>query len=406
MLSQKRSHTTFSSSTIARSDASAVGGNLTDSLSISLHELLGDHGEWSSKSNETGSHRQDIYHQYLNSPPPTNGKKNSHYDPKKVWKERAEEWLSSAMATMGVGSNVNAIKFRRVHGMDNDESFANGRYMVWFVKEIFLGLAIGGVVSNREGLDGHDTHLPDFDDYNIGDHMIGVLDTWHQSTLELLTRRGTNDHDIAEEKEDATGVMWQLLLQNASLSPDSLHDFLDGYSIPQDRYEQSSLSLYFRWPSFFHHATAKAIGGNFQEQGGCMNHSSKRRKSNHSKGLLVSGEPKSIAWLPLFGYVVAFSFLSWPNSTLSTDEKIRFLKDKIYDSLPAMMGMGNFDYNTKNSLLSGVIACVVDELGEWIVLDGLELGDDDSLKRDKMHEELCARASVREIVDLLLVDAG
>jgi hypothetical protein len=314
------------------------------------------------------------------------------------------------MATMGVGSNVNAIKFRRENGMDNDESFADGRYMVWFVKEILLGLAIEGVVPNREGLDGHDTHSPDYEDYYFRNHMIGVLDDWHQSTLELLSKRGTkiDGHDIAEEEEFycAAGVMWQLLLQNASLSPDSLRDCLDDYSNSQDRYEESSLSLYFGWPSFFRLASAKAAGGNSQEQDGCMIHSSKRRKNKHSEGLFVGGEPKSIAWLPLFGYVVAYSFLSWPISTLNTDEKIRFLKGEICDSLPAVMGMGNFDYNTKNSLLSGVLACVVDELGDWIVLDGLELGDDDSLRGDGMHEELCARASVSDIVDLLLVDAG
>ncbi len=430
MLSRKRSHATLAGSIVTDSDATAAGAKLTYSLSKSLHDLLRSRCERAFDANESEWHHQDIYHQYLNSPPPNNNTTNpSCYKAEQQLQKRLQQWLSAAMATVGVGSNMNTVKFWREYGMDNEDSFADGRYMVWLAKEILLGIAIEGVVSNRDGLNDLN-RLPDYDEYHFGDHVLGVLESWHNSAVQLLSKKSVKFYvsrqpgDAVEEgeDEDTAGVMWQMLLQNACLSPESLRDYLERYSSPQERYERSSLPLggidddvalpadNFAWPSFFRYASMEAASVHFQEPGGGMDHSNKRRRSNHSEALFVGGETKSIEWLPLFGYLVAYSFLSSPINTLTTEEKIKFLKRNICTSLPSMMNIGNFDYGTKNSLSSGILACVIDELGEWIVLDGLKLSDDAGvcLREDKTNEEFCAqfRASVGEVTDLLLVDAG
>lgn len=410
-----------------------MGAKLTYSLSKSLHDLLRNQGQTSTEATESESRHQDIYHQYLNSPPPNNTTNPSRYEADHQWKKRAEQWLSVATETMGVGSNINTFKFWREHGKDNLESFADGRYMVWLAKEILLKLGIEGAVPNRDGLNDHE-RSPDYDENHFGDHLSELLENWHESTLQLLRKNGAKleiarklgdnltDADTVGEEEDGdtAGVMWQLLLQNAFLSPDILRDYWENYSSPQGRYERSSLPLgnidddvalpadYFAWPSFFL-ASVEAASAHFQEHDGGMN-PNKRRRRNHSRALLIGGETKSIEWLPLFGYLVAYAFLTSPINALTTEEKIKFLKENICASLPSMLNIGNFDYDTKNSLLSGIIACVIDELGEWIVLDGLVLGDDAGacLREERMNEESCARfrASVGEVVDLLLVDAG
>jgi len=430
MLSQKRSHATLAGFITTNSDASAAGAKLTYSLSKSLHDLLRSRCESASDANESESHHQNIYHQYLNCPPPNNNTTNpSRYEAGQQFQKRLERWLSAAMETVGVGSNINTFRFWREHGKDNEDSFADGRYMVWFAKEILLGLGVEGVMSSRDGLNDLE-RSPDHDEYHFGDHVIGVLETWHHSAVQLLCKKSAKFYvsrqpgDEAEEEDDddTAGVMWQMLLQNACLSPDSLRDYLESYSSPQDRYERSSLPLgniddevalpadNFAWPSFFRYASMEAANVHIQEPGGDMDHPNKRRRNNHSEALFVGGETKSIEWLPLFGYLVAYAFLSSPINTLTTEEKFKFLKENICTSLPSMMNIGNFDYDTKNSLLSGIIACVIDELGEWIVVNSLELGDDDRvcLREERMNEDFCARfrVSVGVVVDVLLVDTG
>ena len=292
-----------------------------------------------------------------------------------------------------------------------------------------LGLAIEGVDSKRDGLNDLD-RSPDHDDYHFGDHVIEVLETWHHSAVQLLGKKSAKfydsrqpgDEEEGEDDDDTAGVMWQMLLQNACLSPDSLRDYWESYSSPQDRYERSSLPLdniddgvslpadNFAWPSFFRYASMEAASVHIQETGGDVDHPNKRRRNNHSDALFVIGKTKSIEWLPLFGYLVAYTLLSSPITTLTTEEKIKFLKGNICTSLPSMMNIGNFDYDIKNSLLSGIVACVIDELGEWIVMDSSELGDDDGacLREERMNEEFCARfrVSVGGVIDLLLVDTG
>ena len=116
-------------------------------------------------------------------------------------------------------------------------------------------------------------------------------------------------------------------------------------------------------------------------------------------------ESKNNDWWPLLGYVITYAFLSsTPNNELTTQQKVVYLKDNILDSLPSMMNIPNFNYSIKNSLLSGVIACVLDELGEWIVLDGLVLGDSEEGVSSGEGGSDQQRASVDQVVDLLLVD--
>ena len=111
---------------------------------------------------------------------------DSRHESEKQWRERAEKWLSSAMATLGVGSNNNVIKFWREHGNNNDESLVDGRYMVWFAKEILFGL----VPSGNSLDDDHNEASSDNDKHYIEEHLIKVIDNWHQSTMELLSKKG------------------------------------------------------------------------------------------------------------------------------------------------------------------------------------------------------------------------
>lgn len=97
---------------------------------------------------------------------------------------------------------------------------------------------------------------------------------------------------------------------------------------------------------------------------------------------------------------------------MTVDQKLIFLKEKVVTSLPSMMLIPNFDYNTKNSLLSGIVACIFDELGDWIVSDSLAVsGVDDAndsalVTMDQEMMILCnqRRANVCRVVDLMLVD--
>ena len=96
---------------------------------------------------------------------------------------------------------------------------------------------------------------------------------------------------------------------------------------------------------------------------------------------------------------------------MTVDQKLIFLKEKIVTSLPSMMLIPNFDYNTKNSLLSGIVACIFDEMGDWIVTDslavsGMDANDSALVRMDQEMMMMCnhRRANVCRVVDLMLVD--
>jgi hypothetical protein len=425
-LSQKRSHeSTLVGSETSDSDISMEGGKLTHLLSKSLLDLLlmtnsGDRttGTTPAASNGNGSgndSQSDVYQQYLNSSSIVTSESSLSLI------ERLEHWLSTAMATVGVGSNSNTLKFWRAHGNGIEDVFADGRYLVWFVKEIILlGLAdVEGTMSTTEDIQGWDDRARySGSDAQFRDHVLEVLEHWQHSAMDLLSKNGAKA-GTEEGGVDTAGVLWQMLLQNAHLTPVTLRDAFDNFSSPQHQYEQNVLTRgnidtddllpaeYFAWPTFFRCAASEAARDYAHEHGGAS-HPNKRRRSNDSTSLLVGGGgAQSDAWWPLFGYFITYAFISSPIK-MTTEQKIIFLKENFIATLPSMMLIRNFDYNTKNSLLSGIVACVFDELGDWIVSDSLAFSGEDEEESAiaRMKEVVCSRhrATVGRVVDLLLVD--
>jgi len=441
MISQKRSRislpkdpATTATNTI---DPSAAGAKICLSLSKSLHDLLINNIECAaapSISNGDGgeSHNNlDVYHQYLNSPPRTNiantinNNTNNDLNPvtnetERQWRKRGEVWLSTSSAVVGVGSSGNTLRFWKEHGRDHKEWFADGRYLVWFVKEILMG----PTTLIEDGGDG---------ECDFADRLMGALKSWHLSILQLLDKisdqEDRNEHNAtAEEVEDASaGVMWQMLLQNAHLTPASLRDSLEDYTSPQENLAsdihdddggdggEPLPAEYFAWPSFFRHATLEAAKVHSREYSGGRN---KRRRNNdgtrrcfeQTSSILQRGEEDG-GWWPLFGYAIAYAFLSSSsnqNLSITVEQKMVYLKERIFSSLPDMMNMPDFDCQ-KSALWSGMAACVLDEVGEWIVLDGLVLGeaeDGGGREEARMNAEVCdrLRSEVGPIVDLLRED--
>jgi hypothetical protein len=423
-LSQKRSHASSLVGSETSDSDTMEGGKLTHLLSKSLIDLLmmtnsGDRtiGTTPATSNGNGSgndSQSDVYQQYLNS--------SAIVNPESSIIERLENWLSSAMATVGVGSNSNTLKFWRAHGNGNEEVFADGRYLVWLVKEILLGLAdvdVEGTMSTAEVIQGwNDRARHSYSDDRFRDRVSEVLEHWQQSTMNLLSKNGA-EVGTEEEGADTAGIMWQMLLQNAHLTPVTLRDAFDNFSSPQRQYEQNVLprsnidnedllpAEYFAWPTFFRCAASGAARDCAHEHGGAS-HPNKRRRSNDSTSLLVGGGgAQTDAWWPIFGYFITYAFISSPIE-MTTEQKIIFLKENFIATLPSMMLIRNFDYNTKNSLLSGIVACVFDELGDWIVSDSLAFSGEDEEESAiaRMKEVVCSRhrATVGRVVDLLLVD--
>ena len=477
--SQKRSHA--STTTVVDAEAetsndiilSTEGAKLTHLLSKSLVDLLtttttpaSADAAADAASNGNGSQSQptDIYQQYLlnaNNAPSFVTATTTTARPSESSSiiERAEIWLASAMATMGVGSNSNTLKFWKAHshvggGGNQEEVYADGRYLVWLVKEILL-LGLEEFIPATEENQGWNNHnhnqarSSDADDDTLfRNHVMEVLECWHQSSLDLLSKNGVNvgssyqqlgdDSRVGEEEEDGgedtAGALWLMLLQNAHLTPGTLRDAFNNFTSPQHQYEQNVLPNgdidghdndtlppeYFAWPTFFRCAASEATRHHAQEVHhvvvGANNHPNKRRRSNNSTALPVSGigsSTKSNEWWPLLGYLITYAFISSSSPIkMTVDQKLIFLKEKVVTSLPSMMLIPNFDYNTKNSLLSGIVACIFDELGDWIVSDSLAVsGVDDAndsalVTMDQEMMILCnqRRANVCRVVDLMLVD--
>jgi hypothetical protein len=96
---------------------------------------------------------------------------------------------------------------------------------------------------------------------------------------------------------------------------------------------------------------------------------------------------------------------------------VQYLKEYTCTKLPIIMSNiginNNNNYNTnsnmKKLLLCGIAASVIDEVGEYTILDGLLLDDIDSNNMNNDIEDISSRSSrssVGDIVDLLLMDAG
>jgi hypothetical protein len=470
--SQKRSH---ASTTVVDAEAetsndiilSMEGAKLTHLLSKSLVDLLttttpAADAAADAASNGNGSQSQptDIYQQYLlnaNNAPSFVTATTTTARPSESSSiiERAEIWLASAMATMGVGSNSNTLKFWKAHSHDGggggneEEVYADGRYLVWLVKEILLMGFEEFIPATEEdqGWNNHNQARSSEYDTLFRNHVMDVLECWHQSALDLLSKNGVNvgasyqlgdDSRVGEEEDggdDTAGAMWLMLLQNAHLTPGTLRDAFNNFTSPQHQYEQNVLPNgdidrdddnntlppeYFAWPTFFRCAASEAARHHAQEVHhvvvGANNHPNKRRRSNNSTALPDSGigsSTKSNEWWPLLGYLITYAFISSSSPIkMTVDQKLIFLKEKVVTSLPSMMLIPNFDYNTKNSLLSGIVACIFDELGDWIVSDSLAVsGVDDAndsalVTMDQEMMILCnqRRANVCRVVDLMLVD--
>jgi len=421
MLSTKRNHASILADTTVNTSSTAdkSAAKLTHTLSKSLKEILLPN----ETSNNTTNNEKDVYHQYLNSPP-TNTTDSNNEQNKKVLE--LQTWLTNSMASVGVGSNFNTIKFWKEHingtgnssGDNLTELYADSRYLVWFVKEILLPTA---AVNSAANIEGGDVEKDTTTDSNT-EQLLEIINEWHISIHQLLSLNSTkaseereefNNNEEEDEDDDMTaGVMWQMLVQSSNLTPESIRETLDVYTSPQTCYEKDNdindeddnMALpgeCFAWPSFFQHVTSQQQQQQQQQQS-----SNKRRRSNTSKSLSINSNKskKNENWYPLLGYAITYAFLSC-NNGMTVQEKISHLKTNILDSLPYMLGIPNFDYNTKHLLCSGIVGCVLDEVGEWIVLDGLVLGEEGGINGNEEEENNKQwRASVSQVVELLTVD--
>jgi len=413
MLSTKRNHASILADTTDNTSSTAdkSAAKLTHTLSKSLKDLLLPN----ETSNNTTNNEKDVYHQYLNSPPPNITNDDNNEQNKKVLE--LQTWLTNSMSSVGVGSNFNTIKFWKEHINTRNSSdtnltelYADSRYLVWFVKEILLPTAVNSTAINS-GSEG-DVEKDTTTDSNT-EQLLEIINEWHISIHQLLSLNSTkaedefNNNEEEDEEDMTAGVMWQMLVQGSNLTPESIRETLDVYTSPQTGYEKSidsgdgDVALSgecFAWPSFFQHVTSQA-----------QQSSNKRRRSNTSKSLSINNSnnsKKNENWYPLLGYTITYAFLSC-NNGMTVQEKISHLKNNILDSLPYMLGIPNFDYNTKHLLCSGIVGCVLDEVGEWIVLDGLVLGEEGGgiiNGNDEDENNKQWRASVSQVVELLTVD--
>lgn len=280
------------------------------------------------------------------------------------------EWLNDALVKVGVSSNVAALKLWSEYGRENDEQFCNVRYLLWVCQHVLFDDTVYTAASSSSSLD--------------------VLQSWQQS-MEALILQTEND-------ETEMGVMWQMLLHNLHLTPQQLQLAYRQYTNPRIRNTiEDDISYCFMWPSFF-----KTV----VDEASCSSNESnirntiddgrvhKRQKSHHGKynnnNLLFSSSSTTTthqsnlvntAWWPLLGYSITHAILSsnsndnHNNSDPSTtiQQKLQTVQTDIIQSLPSLMGIPCFDYVKKHSLLSGVVACVLDVLGEGLVLGSLSL---------------------------------
>ena len=369
----------------------------------------------------------------------------------------------------------------------------DGRYLVWFVKEILLGCSLGseggsGSGSGSGGVNAGGDGEVQSDDVNeqLRVRVLSVLEQWDDSIASLLNKNGAKlDTDVEDEEaddEETAGVMWQMLLQNAHLTPETLRECLEYYTCPQQEYEmglqtkrrsasgeegeddEDALpSEYFMYPSFFRHAVLRAKEQHDAHYTATANggRNNKRRKSNNpsngnayyfptttsttasTQQKSFNGVKKNTDHLPLLGYAIAHALLSTSFSsssnnnnvsssssdgTMTIQQKVSHLKSSaLITALPQLLNICQHDYPTKNALYSGIAACVLDEVGEWIVLDGLLLAESTSSSNSDsnsgsgsgvglggedceqgMNACVCEqmRANVESIVDLFLVGNG
>jgi hypothetical protein len=341
-----------------------------------------------------------------------------------------ERWLQDAMQIVGVGSNYNIIHFwrsSRTSDDDSDMSLVNCRYMVWFVQYVLLHHLMMNEHNDEEN---DDDPMVDY-----GKYMIQLVEIYHNCGLQLLNKNSftattttTNNND-QQEISSTAGVMWQMILQNVNLTPEELRDYY--YTYNEQRLGCSNngstppnnldiLSLLFAWPSFLQYATAHATAATTTKK---QSYSSSSSSQMNKRRRISSNESDEEDWWSIFGYYIGHVILSSsPTTSCSTMNKVQYLKEYTCTKLPViMMNIGNnnknnYNYNTnshmKNLLLCGIAASVIDEVGEYTILDGLLLDDIDNSNNNmnnNVEEDITSqssRPSVGDIVDLLLMDAG
>jgi hypothetical protein len=330
--------------------ASKASSELLSSLSSSLHRLLLQHP-----------------------PTPTTASATPPLLP--------PQWLEDAKTQAGVSSNVAALKLWSEYGRENDEEFCNARYLIWVCEDVLLAAGDG----------------------------LHALQSWQRS-LEALITAASSDGIVADSAEEGEmGVMWRMLLHSLHLTPAQLHSayrkFLE-YN-PHIR-NVDDISYLFMWPSFFR----DLVGEN-------INHTVRDKRRKTSNGLQQQSNLTNTAWWPLLGYSIAHATLSNVHNddnynfyltTNAIQQKIRQLQS-IMDTLPSLMGIPSFDHIKKHSLLSGVVACILDVLGEGLVFGGTCLdegivggGLGGEVKQGGRHDIL--GAEVEQIVDLLICHQG
>ena len=425
------------------------------SLSRSLQELLssgaggpsaGDEDRnTNSESHYSQHHHQqsdDVYHQYLNSPPPNNtntiditnavnGSGTQQQQQQRWWKMKLERWLhDDAMPIVGVGSNANIMHFWRSNRTsDNDDSMSSlvdCRYMVWFVQNVLLRLLM---VNSDDINDGSSNDDPIID---YGEYMMHLVEIYHKFGLQLLSKNSfaafassddNNNNNVNQQDEEngitnTAGVMWQMLLQNVNLTPEKLSEYYRSYY--EQRFGSTGIPpsdlvvLPYAWPSFFQyavaHAAAAAAAKKQPQSSSTSSQTNKRRR--------ISNNETGNDWWSLFGYFIGHVTLSSSSSSALTNtiyNKVQYLKEHICTKLPIMlMNIGStnnyYNSNMKNSLLCGIVASVIDEIGEWTIMDGSILDEIDVDNKNNMYDvndiSFRSRPSVGDIVELLLMDAG
>ena len=268
---------------------------------------------------------------------------------------QSSHWLEQACEKVGVASNVAAIKFLQAYGRDHDEQFHDVRYLVWVSKHVLLATR-------------------DADSNELASFSLEALHSWQESMAALIKDGGDADE---------MGVMWQLLLHCLNLTPELLKSAYHKALEYNPRINNADdISYYFMWPSFLRGVVGEA------------NNTNKRRKSNHGNDGFFSSsfqqqsstqQPQfnsnKKAWLPLLGYVIThatfYSFNDYDHSATNIQQKIHQLQTAIFDSLPCLMGIPSFDTITKQSLLGGVVACILDVIGEGYVLGSMSLDEED-----------------------------
>ena len=410
-------NTADTATTASTGEEASDASKLCQSLSASLYELLSQsnsapplvvdnvtHDHDPPNHDEDASSNcnpKDVYHQFLNSPSKHQQQQHPNSNNNQLLqREKRSLWTREAMLAAGVGGGGstigagsgntsgaigNALQFWNKHGIQSEEEFCNGRYLVWLAKEILFGLDMDcggtgtgtGTLNNEHEHDGHGSTQDGLD----SNQVLHFLNQWHEAIVTLVDNDGgmsgkskmsSNDHvninsyynDNNQEEEEEVGnsnsnddndalvdsrVMWQLLLQNANLSPKSLRHFYlqykhsnnhnHRYHVNEEDEEEDEALLtfanYFQWPSLLRNAVMQStasgvdVDATVERGDGGMN---KRQKINNATHWKVNHHSTStaattttssmmhvlhppmddlgVAWWPLLGYTITHAFLS------------------------------------------------------------------------------------------------